>query len=61
MLSFEPHPFSYFVLTHRHRLGYFIECVEGCFLVLFDKVVSFFYGFAIHDTRQFFHHAWLIS
>ena len=61
MLSFEPYPFPYFVLTHWHHLGGLIEGVESCFSMLFDKLMSLFYGLIVCDARWLFHCTWAVS
>ena len=61
MLSFEPHPFSHFVLTHWCSLCYFIECMEGHLSMLFDESMSFLYHFIICDAHWLFSCAWTVS
>ena len=61
ILSFEPHPFSHFVLTCWHSLSDFVECLEGHFSMFFDESVSFLYCFIICDACWFFSCTWTIS
>ena len=61
MLSFEPHPFSHFVLTCWCGLSYFVKCIEGRFSMFFDEPMSFLYHFVICNACWFFHCAWAVS
>ena len=61
MLSFEPYPFPHFVLTCWRHLGGLIEGVESCFSMLFDKLMSLFYGLIVCDACWLFCCAWVVS
>ena len=60
MLSFEPYPVSYMVLTFWGSLHNTIESLKGCFPMLLDYLVSRLYGFIIGDGHWFFCCTWMI-